>query len=408
MPALPTLEDIPHALEKRAAELVRGVLQLHVDTEKTARRPGFELTNSVARASRWVWLAPALLLRRPPHNDSTDSKAESTSLTKTLRRRMQLAEAEKWEQLLIEYVGELREAQVAASGGPEPHAAQTDEEDLATFRRVAAKMRGQCTRAAKALLGGARKAPLDEHTAEAIEKLVCVPVSPEENQKQQQELRRAMSCVGAVGTLRQSTTRRRLRTLARGAQPGPSGWRNHYLQMVGRTDKGVHVLTRWAEMWCRGHVVDESVRLWKAAIIAPVDCGEAVVAPEEEPHRKLRPIALAEALLKLTEGVAIDEAVPTIKCALEPRQLGCNTADGAPLTVRVLRSWAEDMARAAEDGSDIADDGLSGLDLENAYGRAHRSSCLQGAQEHAPALAPLAATQWRLQSTNVWQRVNGT
>ena len=72
-----------------------------------------------------------------------------------------------------------------------------------------------------------------------------------------------------------------------------------------------------------------SSRLWT---------GEAVVGPGEEPCRKLRPIALAEAFLVLTEDFAIAQALLQLKKVLEPRKLGFNTADGAPLYVKVLRS----------------------------------------------------------------------
>ena len=49
-----------------------------------------------------------------------------------------------------------------------------------------------------------------------------------------------------------------------------------------------------------------------------------------------------------------------------------------------------------------------GTDLENAYGRAYRSSCPRGCRQRVPRLAVLAATQWSAGGTLVWQRSGGT
>ena len=121
--------------------------------------------------------------------------------------------------------------------------------------------------------------------------------------------------------------------------------------------------------------------------------------------------------------------------------------DGTSIIVQAVRGWTEQMAtqaedvrsasaatahappaRGGEDGGQRApeqppeqqqrlptideeeerdSDVIVGLDMENAYGRASRSSCLGGVVDKAPALAPILAAQWRWCGTTVWQRVDG-
>jgi hypothetical protein len=138
------------------------------------------------------------------------------------------------------------------------------------------------------------------------------------------------------------------------------------------------------------------VLLWTAACVSPVDCGmQQGTQPGEPQARNLRPIACAECLMKLVESIEIEAQISDILTKLEPAQVGCGTPDAAPLVVYIARTWAAAVLEAAEnetpsEGTQI----LAGLDLENAYGRAHRSTCLEGCKIIAPRLARLAAMQW--------------
>ncbi|CAK0859372.1 unnamed protein product, partial [Prorocentrum cordatum] len=206
--------------------------------------------------------------------------------------------------------------------------------------------------------------------------------------------------------------RRRLRLLRDAAQCGPGCWRNSYLKEVGAVARGIQALARWAQMWKQGRVRDVSVEVWTAACITPADCGWAAAEPPRAPERKLRPIACAEVLTKFVEGVCIDEIMTKLLQAFEPRQLGCGTRDGALLIIYLVRSWAKCVVAEAvqeEEGETEEDDPevLASIDLENANGRAFRSSCLRGCRHRAPELAALAATQWRPGRTTVWQRAGG-
>eukprot|EP00973_Karenia_brevis_P077109 10709331-Karenia_brevis.AAC.1 len=98
-PAVRTLMDIPHVLENRVATLLRDLLARHVDAEHAYwEHPGIESGRNAARASRWAWLGPVLLLRTPAAGDvagRTSGQGDFT-LTKLLRERVQLAEVGRW------------------------------------------------------------------------------------------------------------------------------------------------------------------------------------------------------------------------------------------------------------------------------------------------------------------------
>ena len=60
--------------------------------------------------------------------------------------------------------------------------------------------------------------------------------------------------------------------------------------------------------------------------------------------RKLRPIALAEVLMKLAERCVIEQHIERLLKGVEPTYLGLGTPDAAALIVRIVRGWANDMA----------------------------------------------------------------
>ena len=71
--------------------------------------------------------------------------------------------------------------------------------------------------------------------------------------------------------------------------------------------------------------------------------------------------------------------------------------------MRIVRGWANDMAMAPKEGEDP--DVAMPIDLENASGRAFRSTSLEAARIAYPQLAAICAAQWRSRVTRVsWQR----
>ena len=129
-----------------------------------------------------------------------------------------------------------------------------------------------------------------------------------------------------------------------GAMPGPSGWRNSMVSIVGDAPTGVQTLAEYAKMWSTGDVTCETQWLWTAAIIAPLDCG-----PQPSGKKKIRPIALAECLLKFAETCIIDECRDDVQRRFIPHQLGCGVPDGASIIIQIARGWAAAQKRATDE-----------------------------------------------------------
>ena len=80
------------------------------------------------------------------------------------------------------------------------------------------------------------------------------------------------------------------------------------------------VLKKWCQMWINGQLSPNTAELWTAAVISPLDCGETTT-DDGHPKPKLRPIGLAEVLLKSAELAGASghqlELWPHIKQSLE-------------------------------------------------------------------------------------------
>ena len=214
--------------------------------------------------------------------------------------------------------------------------------------------------------------------------------------------------------------------MKRKAGPGPSGWRNSYIAGMGETRGGIAQLRLWTELWTRGRIQPTTVLLWNGQVAAPKDCGPKKDDPTQ---RKLRPIALEEALVKFAETAACDAELGPVLEALEPVQLGVGTPDGTVLLVSVLRAWLRGDQRegsgveapgvASHDyaeewrpnAAEAASDAGRGTpvyfssDLKNAYGLVKRSALLRGLRAKAPRLARLLATKWSSGSNTVYHRI---
>ena len=193
-----------------------------------------------------------------------------------------------------------------------------------------------------------------------------------------------------------------MKRMARGVvlatEPGPSGWRKADIAAIGRLEGRPAVLREWMGTWPQAVVPHCTVKIWTAASIAPLECGPKKPEPGQQmPQpcpRKLRPIALAEVLMKLTEGCVIEQHIDRLLKSVEPTNLGLGTPDAAALIVRIriVRDWANDVAVAPKVGQDA--DVMLPIDLENAYGRAFRSTCLEAARSACPQLAAICEAQW--------------
>ena len=110
------------------------------------------------------------------------------------------------------------------------------------------------------------------------------------------------------------------------------------------------MLREWIGTWTRAMVPHCEAKLWTAATIAPQNCGPKKPEPGQQmPQpcpRKLRPIALADVLMKLVESCVTEQHIDRLLKGVEPTNLGLGTPDAAALIVPIERGWANDMAVA--------------------------------------------------------------
>ncbi len=175
---------------------------------------------------------------------------------------------------------------------------------------------------------------------------------------------------------------------------------------------GPQTIARWASVWTGAAASLLTAKLWTAAVMVPLDCGEKPLEPGQlpasPPERKLRPIALSEPLLKVVESVTIHEEMPAIMARCEPHNLGVGSPDGAAVIVRAVRAEAAWMVEHNQQAMSAADHGglqaIMPIDLDNAYGRTHRTHALRATQRTAPRLAAVMSSQWQANETFLWMR----
>ena len=82
--------------------------------------------------------------------------------------------------------------------------------------------------------------------------------------------------------------------------------------------------------------------------------------------------------MKLAESFVIDQHIGKLLEVVETTNLRHGTQEAAALIVGIVREWASDIAAAPKSRPD--GDVTLPIDLENAYGRAFRSTCLEAAK----------------------------
>ena len=140
-PALPTVDRTSDPIVKRAARMLAACMQEFA----TAHVGPLVITLAEKReeAAYWLWLAPTLLLRRPPMEDdgnvtaAKDSEvAANFALQKIIAKRLKQAEQGEWVNLLDDYLNELRRDATGGSSTRQSRAAPTDDASRRRARTI--------------------------------------------------------------------------------------------------------------------------------------------------------------------------------------------------------------------------------------------------------------------------------
>ena len=351
-PATRTVRWIPRGIQARVADVILTVLVEHTRAEtRAAASAAADVAEAAATQSRWLWAIPTLLLRDArahagPLDDDADAddnedpdkrpRKGAETRSKAMRRRLAQAEAGRWQELGDEYLRERAETP--------PHPAQHDPQDdeHARHRRTAKQMReARGIGHAKQMLCGKGVAPPTGDTRSALAELLQADEPEGEQAAIADEAAECLRGAGAAEMPKAASLHKHIRSLNLAAQPGPSGWRPGLLQAVHRRPGAPRALRAWAALWRTGRLTEASTRLWTAGLVALLVKGADRTKPG---GMALRPIALCEVLVKMTEGAYAAEESDRIIDASRYRQLGTGQADGAVIITRALQSWAHEAA----------------------------------------------------------------
>ena len=140
------------------------------------------------------------------------------------------------------------------------------------------------------------------------------------------------------------------------------------------------MLRDWIGIWTQA-----TAKFCTTATIAPLDCGPKKADPGQRmPQpcpRKLRPMTLAEVLMKLAESCEIGQNIERILRTVASRILGIGTPDAAALIVHSVGSWAAQMSNAPKRELTSS----SPVVFESANGGGHRSSLQRFLRHHSLA-----------------------
>ena len=232
--------------------MLRDALRRAVESQlANVKKPTVAGRAEAAKAHRWLWVLPTLLLRVPPSDEQTDetTKAASARRRETIvTDRVKLMETDHAVDLLETYVLSLKTIRAARirtryQPGPKPSRNTTGEpyEKLWTVASNRPKLP----------LSQDLQVPRDELTMLELCRLVAVDVDDEERRAQTNAATRACALHAACPPLRMKHLRSRVWRLKPVASPGPSGWRNTHIQAVARARGGMQLLMQWVALY--GH-----------------------------------------------------------------------------------------------------------------------------------------------------------
>ena len=338
-----TLLWLPKNVRSMASQVLTGVLA--------------EATCALGRDSLTAWAECAQLIMRnigpllfrPPWSAS-DPKADPSNPTiiTTVKRRLQLATESKWMLLVNECLEEVR----MRSQDVPPKAACRDSQ-LSPKDYAQAAKRGHRS-GAKACLQHLTGLPNVEPSADVDEQVSRLyrtkPLSTEEAAALEAELARARAVKKSYRPMisRKLVTQRVHRLRAQ-AGPGPSGFRNAYLQCLITARDGPTALTNWCQAWSGMDLSPDCTALWQHMLVRPFYKSDGA---------SIRPIICSEALLKIAIAVAVDAVMPSLRNTISSDQYGLGHNAGPTGAVRHM---AAELTRYPGDIS-------AALDLTNAFG----------------------------------------
>ena len=161
-----------------------------------------------------------------------------------------------------------------------------------------------------------------------------------------------------------------------------SAWRNSHIAKVAEAKGGASWLREWIQLRVQGDNTSNVAGL----------LGVRYADTAAQAWRKIRPTALNETLVKLTEGVMIDAAVKKLAKLFEAKQLSVRTPGGGDAVIGALRHRSTWDPRGA----------VVATGFKNKDGCMCRQCALEAVSTHCPRMLEMQGTQWQRGSTTAW------
>ena len=318
----PTLQWAASTQEKRMERLLVQSLTDAVNATTQASGSNWEW-----RVHTRLWAAPQIILRVPIDEADDEGDAGKANVTRQVVERCKYPEAGNWETPAREARNDkeqrtrrVRETAEQSESQSE-EAAQPKKAQSVVRKTTSGNMRG-----ATQTLTGEGVAEGSERTAAAIRKLVMEDPAPADTSFDEGmvKAKKALECAGTIRITARMVTRR-LRASKIWAAPCGSGWRNSHLATLAEAEGGVG--------WLKG--VDPAVGAKRhQQCCGPVGARSTHTATLA--WRKIRTVALTEALLKLAEGVMIDAVFNRLATIFKAQQFSVRTPGGAKAVIGAL------------------------------------------------------------------------
>jgi len=209
------------------------------------------------------------------------------------------------------------------------------------------------------MLSGAPPVPPSTEVNVQVSKLFrTAPLTPEETTRLDAALAGARAVPpGKRCKINPRAAAKQAAQLRPNSGPGPSGWRNSYIQAIAASPAGTQALSLWATHWSSGTITPKHAEIWTPSLVRPFYKSDGV---------SIRPVICSEALMKYAVAAAMTAMLPRMGAAFGPRQYGAGRAGGAERELYEVRA----KMRCQDTASTLPEDQwiIATLDLTNAFG----------------------------------------
>ena len=332
--------------------------------------------------------AGMLLFRQPPQG--VDGDAAPGTSTAIVRKRFLLATSGKWEELVQAALDELeedrRQPQPPRSAPDLPDPSIPLSEDI--LAHAAAKARVGGVRSAATILTGGASVPPGPETDAKIRELFYTAPTADPGPPPDEELRDAIAEVRRLHAKTKPIARPRAASLVASrlsgpAGPGPSGFRNSFIQLVCAQPQGPRILAQWVQPWTQGDVAPWVAKEWTHQLCRPFFKEDGI---------GIRPVMCGEALFKYAAACTVYAASRSLSAAMGVYQFGAGRSGGAALELAHVQA----EVRAQPDRA------LVSLDVKNAFGCIQWAAALRIVTTLVPKLAHFLTAVWGVGHQRIW------